>query len=366
LQEQKRGHVVERRAWEALGIEVPIIQAPMAGSDSVALAQAVAKAGGLGSLACALLTPEQMREVVREFRGGWDKPINLNFFCHAMVAPDAGAVERWKRVLRPHYERLGLDIEPVGESRLRMPFDEEACLAVEEITPEIVSFHFGLPDTALMERLKRRGIKILASATSVREAKWLEEHGCDAVIAQGSEAGGHRGMFLEENIESQAGLFALLPQVVDAVRVPVVAAGGIADACGVAAALALGAGAVQIGTAYLKCPEAKISPLYRKALDSVGDNETAITNLFSGRPARGIVNRFMRESGPMSSDVLAFPFSATYIAPLRAASEKAGSTDYMQMWAGQAARLAKSMPAEELTRSLWDDAMKLRTKRAER
>jgi nitronate monooxygenase len=297
-----------------------------------------------------------MRQVVSEFRDGWNKPLNLNFFCHKMQAPSGDAVERWKQVLRPYYKRLALDIDSVPESRLRMPFDEGACCVVEELTPEIVSFHFGLPEPSLMEKLKRKKIKILASATSVREAKWLEERGCDAVIAQGVEAGGHRGMFLEQDIASQSGLFALLPQIIDAVRVPVIAAGGIADSRGVAAAFALGASAVQIGTAYLKCPEAKISPLYRQALDSVGDGDTAITNLFSGRPARGIVNRFVRESGPMSDDALAFPFAATYVAPLRVASEKAGSTDYMQMWAGQAAALAKAMPAEELTKSLWKAA----------
>ncbi len=350
---------MERRAWEFLGVEVPIIQAPMAGSDSVALARAVAKAGGLGSLACALLTPEQMLGAVREFRDGLDKPIHLNFFSHTMGAPDASAVERWKSALRSHYDRLGLDIDAVGESRLRLPFDEEACRAVEEIAPEIVSFHFGLPDAALLERLKQKRIKIFASATSVREAKWLAERGSDAVIAQGAEAGGHRGMFLEENVALQTGLFALLPQVVDAVSVPVIAAGGIGDSRGIVAAFALGASAVQIGTAYLKTPEAKISPLYRRALDSVGESDTAITNLFSGRPARGIANRFVRESGPMSDDALEFPFAATHVAPLRAASEKAGSTDHMQMWAGQAAALAKPMPAEELTRALWDGAMKL-------
>src|SRR5262249_26895995 len=212
---------------------------------------------------------------------------------------------------------------------------------------------------ALVERLRRRRIKIFASATSVREAKWLAERGCDAVIAQGAEAGGHRGMFLEESVASQVGLFALLPQIVDAVKVPVIAAGGIADSRGIVAAFALGARAVQIGTAYLKTPEAKISPLYRRALESVGASDTAITNLFSGRPARGIANRFVQESGPMSDHALAFPFAATYVAPLRAASEKAGSTDHMQMWAGQAAALAKPMPAEELTRELWESALEL-------
>jgi len=350
---------VERQVWEFLGVEVPIVQAPMAGADSVALARAVAKAGGLGSLACALLTPNHIREAVREFRAGLGKPIHLNFFSHTMVAPDAAAVERWKGALRPHYERLGLDIEAVEESRLRMPFDEEACRVVEEVAPEIVSFHFGLPDGSFVERLKRRRIKIFASATSVREAKWLVANGCDAVIAQGAEAGGHRAMFLEEHVASQAGLFALLPQVVDAVKVPVIAAGGVADSRGIVAALALGASAVQIGTAYLKTPEAKISLLYRRALDSAGESDTAITNLFSGRPARGIANRFVFQSGPMSDHALAFPFAATHVAPLRAASEKAGSTDHMQMWAGQAAALARPMPAEELTRTLWKGALTL-------
>ena len=347
---------MEPRRWEFLGVEVPIIQAPMAGSDSVALARAVAKAGGLGSFGCALRTPEQIREVTREFRDGWDKPINLNFFCHTMTPPASHAVERWKRVLKPHHERWGLNIEEAAESRSRMPFDEETCRLVEELSPEIVSFHFGLPEAALFERVKRRGIMIFASATSVREAKWLEERGCDAVIAQGAEAGGHRGMFLEEDVASQTGLFALLPQVVDAVRVPVIAAGGIADARGVVAAFELGASAVQIGTAYLKSPESTIAPLWRHALESVGEGDTAITNLFTGRPARGIANRFVRELGTMSSEALAFPFAATYVAPLRAASEKAGSMDYMQMWAGQGAALAKAMPAEELTRVLWEGA----------
>jgi nitronate monooxygenase len=332
----------------------------MAGSDSVAMARGAAKAGGLGSFGCALRTPEQIREIVREFRDGWDKPINLNFFCHKMTPPSSDAVERWKRVLTPYYERLGLNIEEVAESRSRMPFDEETCRLVEELLPEIVSFHFGLPDAPLFERVKRKGIKIFASATSVPEAKWLEERGCDAVIAQGAEAGGHRGMFLEGDVTSQTGLFALLPQVVDAVRVPVIAAGGIADSRGTVAAFALGASAVQIGTAYLKTPESKISPLWRQALDSMGEGDTAITNVFTGRPARGIANRYVRELGTMSSDALAFPFAATYVAPLRAASEKAGATDYMSMWSGQSAGLAKAMPAEELTRSLWDGAMEIR------
>ena len=340
-----------------LNIEIPIVQAPMAGADSVALARAVASTGALGSLACALLSPEEIRESMFALREEMARPFNLNFFCHAMEAPDAVAAEKWKSLLRPHYERLGLDVETVAASRLRMPFDAEACAVVEEVVPEIVSFHFGLPAPTLVERLKRRGIKILSSATSVTEARWLESRGCDAVIAQGLEAGGHRGMFLETSVSTQTGLFALLPQIVDAVSVPVIATGGIADARGIVAAFALGASGVQLGTAYLFCPEAKISSLYRQALEHVADNGTALTNLFSGRPARGIRNAFMIESGPLSEVAPAFPHAATLVAPLRAASEKAGSRDYMQMWSGQSASLARSMSAAELTRKLAAEAL---------
>jgi nitronate monooxygenase len=342
----------DRRLLDLLKLEIPIIQAPMAGSDSVALAHSVSSTGALGSLACALLSPDQVREAARALRQGMPRPFNLNFFCHTMETPDSIAIQKWKSFLRPHYERLGLDIESVAETRLRLPFDQEMCAVVEEVGPEVVSFHFGLPSKDLVERVKRRGIKILSSATSVREAKWLESHGCDAIIAQGFEAGGHRGMFLETNIATQLGLFALLPQIRDAVSIPVIAAGGIADARGIAAALALGASAVQLGTAYLFCPEANVSPLYRRALERAADSGTVVTNLFSGRPARGILNQYLQESAPMSDVAPAFPYAATLVAPLRAASERAGSLDYMQLWAGEAAGLAKSMPADQFTRNL--------------
>jgi nitronate monooxygenase len=346
----------DRRLLDLLKLEIPVVQAPMAGSDSVALARAVSSTGALGSLACPLLGPDEVRAAMRALREGMAPPFNLNFFCHTMEAPDPVAAERWKKFLRPHYERLGLDIESVGETRLRLPFDEEMCTVVEEVRPEVVSFHFGLPDSRLVERLKVCSIKILSSATTVREAKWLEAHGCDAIIAQGIEAGGHRGMFLETDLATQLGLSALLPQVCDAVSVPVIAAGGIADAGGVAAALALGASGVQLGTAYLFCPEAKVSPSYRRALAEAAERGTALTNLFSGRVARGIVNRYLQEAGPMSDAAPAFPYAATLVAPLRAASEKAGSMDYMQMWAGEGAGPAESMPAAEFTKKLAAEA----------
>lgn len=324
----------DKRLLDLLNIEIPIIQAPMAGSDSIALTQAVSSVGALGSLACALLSPDGVRDAVRALRHETTRPFNLNFFCHTMGVPDAAAREKWKSFLRSHYERLNLDIEAVQESRLRLPFNDEMCAVVEEIRPEVVSFHFGLPAAGLVERLKMCGIKILSSATSVEEARQLEDWGCDAVIAQGIEAGGHRAMFLETNVAAQVGLFALLPQIADAVSVPVIATGGIADARGIIAALALGASGVQLGTAYLFCPEANVSPIYRRALSQVRDTGTAVTNLFSGRPARGILNRYLLESEPMSDAALAFPHAATLVAPLRAASEKAESPDYMQMWAG--------------------------------
>ena len=349
----------DRRLLDLLGIEIPFIQAPMAGADSVALARSVSATGALGSLACALLGGHAVREAARSLRQDLARPFNLNFFCHTMEPPGLEAVEKWKNALRRHYERMGLDIEAVPEARLRLPFDEETCTVLEEGRPEIVSFHFGLPDGKFVDRLKAVGVKILSTATSVSEAKWLESRGCDAIIAQGSEAGGHRGMFLERDIATQCGLFALLPQVVDAVTVPVIAAGGIGDARGAAAALRLGASGVQLGTAYLFCPEANVSPLYRRALEEVAESGTALTNVFSGRPARGIVNRFVWETGPMSDAVLPFPYAATLVAPLRVASEKAGSADYMQMWAGQAAHLATPMPAAEFTRKLANETLTL-------
>jgi nitronate monooxygenase len=348
-----------RRLLDLLNLEIPIIQAPMAGSDSVALARSVSSTGALGSLACPLLSPDAVREAAGAIREGMNRPFNLNFFCHAMEAPDDAAREKWKNSLRSHYQRLGLDIEAVPESRLRLPFDDEMCAVMEEVGPAVVSFHFGLPAPHLAQRLKARGIRILSSATSVAEARWLQDRGCDAVIVQGFEAGGHRAMFLETDSASQVGLFALLPQVADALSIPVIATGGIADARGIVAAFALGASGVQLGTAYLFCPEAKVSPIYHRALEQATDTGTALTNLFSGRPARGILNRYLRESGPMCEAALTFPHAATLVAPLRAASEKAGSPDYMQMWAGQASALGKSMPADQLTRSLAEVALGL-------
>ncbi|MCC5884265.1 MAG: nitronate monooxygenase [Halomonas sp.] len=335
-----------------LGIELPIFQAPMAGVQGSELAVAVSEAGGLGALPCAMLSPEAMTEALQRIRAATTRPLNVNFFCHVPPSPDEARLARWHRALEPYYAEYGLDIGSVPTGAGRRPFDTAACDALEPFRPEVVSFHFGLPDAALLERVKAWGARVLSSATTVEEARWLEAHGADAVIAQGLEAGGHRGMFLSDDVTTQVGTFALLPQVVKAVSVPVIAAGGIADARCVAAALALGASAVQVGTAFLCCPEATTSALHRRALQSEAACHTALTNLYSGRPARGIVTRLMHELGPLSDVAPAFPLATSAIAPLRSAAEAAGSSDFSPLWAGQNASACREAPAAEVVRSL--------------
>ena len=329
----------------------------MAGSAFSDMVIAVSEAGGLGSLACALLSVEQARRELETIRRKTSRPINLNFFCHQQPRSEPARETIWRRRLEAYYVELGLDHNAAVLGSNRAPFDNKMCDLVLEFQPEVVSFHFGLPERNLLARVRRTGAKVISSATSVDEARWLEDQGCDAIVAQGYEAGGHRGMFLTQDISTQAGTMALVPQVVDAVKVPVVAAGGIADARGIVAALGLGAVGVQIGTAYLHCPEAQISPIYRQALKDAKDNETAITNVFTGRPARGIVNRLVREVGPMSDVAPEFPFAAAALAPLRTKSEMAGSADFTPLWSGQAARLNRELPAAELTRKLAEDTL---------
>jgi nitronate monooxygenase len=340
---------------QILGTEHPIIQAPMAGVQGSALAIAVSNAGGLGSLPCAMLSLAEMRLELSAIRAGTDRPFNVNFFCHTQPEPDTAREAAWRAALSGYYEEYGIDPtnKTPGGPR-RAPFNEEAADALEEFRPEVVSFHFGLPSESLMARVKGMGCKIIASATTVQEAIWLTERGVDAIIAQGCEAGGHRGMFLSDDVTTQVGTFALLPQIVSHVKLPVIAAGGIADAAGVAAAFALGAAAVQIGTAYLLCPEATTSPLHRAALKSERARHTALTNLFSGRPARGIVNGIMRELGPMNNAVPLFPLAGSAIAPLRKKAESLGDDSFSPLWCGQNASGCTERPAGEMTRLLAD------------
>ena len=335
-----------------LGIELPVIQAPMAGPQDSKLAIAVCNAGGLGSLPCAMLSRDAMRAELAAIRAGTQKPFNVNFFCHTAPAPSQEREAAWRAALAPYYEEYGIDPTVAPGGPARAPFTAEAARVLAEFRPAVVSFHFGLPEKPLLRMAKDLGAKILSSATTVEEARWLEAHGADAVIAQGLEAGGHRGNFLTTDMASQLGTFALVPQIVRAVSVPVIAAGGIADAKGVAAAMALGAAGVQVGTAYLLCPEATTSPAHRAALKSEAACRTTLTNVFSGRPARGIVNRAMRELGPISELAPEFPLAAAAIAPLRAKAESMGRGDFSPLWCGQNASGCREIPAGELTRSL--------------
>ena len=349
----------DRRLIDLFKIEHPIVLAPMAGAMDADLVIEVCEAGGLGSLPVATLNEQQMREQVAKIRSRTRKPLNLNFFCHTPPVLNNAQEVRWRDRLKPYYKELGIDPATPIPSSNRTPFDAALCAAVEELRPEIVSFHFGFPDAALLKRVKNAGCLVLSSATTAEEARWLEQHGADAVIAQGNEAGGHRGMFLTGDIGTQVGTFALVPQVVDAVKVPVIAAGAVTDARGIAAALALGAAGVQVGTAYLFCPESKISAPHRAALKSSRSDSTALTNLMTGRPARGIVNRVMRELGPVNEIAPEFPLAAGALAPLRAMAEAVGSGDFSPMWSGQAASLGSAMPARELTANLVRDTQAL-------
>ena len=349
----------DRRLIDLFGIEHPIVLAPMAGAMDADLVAEVSTAGGLGSLPCAMLTPAALRDQFAKVRARTDKPVNVNFFCHKPPALNNAREARWRDRLAPYYRELGIDPAAPVPSSNRAPFDAAFCDVIEELRPQVVSFHFGLPAADLLARVKAAGCRILCSATTPAEAVALERQGVDAVIAQGSEAGGHRGMFLTDDLAAQVGTFALVPQIVDAVKVPVIAAGGIADARGIAAAFALGAAGVQIGTAYLRCPEAKISAAHRAALAAARADSTVLTNVMSGRPARAVVNRVIREVGPISDLAPDFPLAAGALAPLRAKAEAAGTGDFTPMWSGQAAALGRDLPAGELTKTLAAEAQRL-------
>ncbi len=335
-----------------LGLASPIIQAPMAGVQGSALAIAVCEANGLGSLPAAMLSDEELRRELGAIRARTNRPFNVNFFCHAPPTPDDGREAQWRAALAPYYDELGIEPSGAPSGPGRAPFTAALADLIAAFAPPVVSFHFGLPSADLVARVKVWGAKVVSSATTVDEARWLEAHGADAIIAQGLEAGGHRGLFLGDDLSTQVGTFALLPQVVKAVRVPVIAAGGIADAAGVRAALALGAAAVQVGTAYLLCPEATTSALHRAALKSDAVRHTAVTNVFTGRPARSIVNRLVREIGPISAAAPAFPLALHAVVPLRAKAEAQGRTDFSPLWSGQNATGCREVPAAELTRQL--------------
>lgn len=351
----------DRRILDLLGIDLPILQAPMAGVQRSALAIAVSDAGGLGALPCAMLRQPDIRAEVAAIRRATPRPFNLNFFCHRPPTPDPARDAAWRARLAPYHRAHALDPNTLPAGPTRTPFDAALCDLLEDLRPPVVSFHFGLPAPDLLARLTAIGTKILATATTVDEAVWLADRGCHAIIAQGYEAGGHRGNFLNHDLATQIGTLSLVPQIVDAVSLPVIAAGGIADARTILAALQLGAAAVQIGTAYLFCPESTIPPAHRAALRAARPEHTTITNVLTGRPARGLVTRLIRELGPIAPDAPEFPLAAGPIAPLRATVEPTGNLDYTPLWAGQSVHLGRELPAGELTRTLATECLELRT-----
>lgn len=339
---------------QLFGIQLPLIQSPMAGAQDAALTIAVSEAGGLGSLPCAMLTPTQLRAELARIRAATDKPINLNFFAHQPPAPDDAQEQQWRAVLQPYYQAYGLDLDAVPPAPVRNPFNDEMADIVEAFRPEVVSFHFGLPSDALLERVRRAGCKVLSSATTVAEAIWLAQQGVDGIIAQGVEAGGHRGFFLDRDLNRQIGIMALLPQILAVTDLPVIAAGGIADRAGIRGALAMGAAGVQLGTIFLLCDESRVNALHRQAL-AEPHKPTALTNIFSGGPARGIMNEVMQALGPMAPQAPAFPLAGAAIAPLRQAAEAQQSADFTPLWSGQNRRGCRAIPAASLIQQLFNE-----------
>ena len=356
-----------------LGTRFPLIQAPMAGCQGSALAIAAGHSGALGSLPCAMLTTDALvaeLQILHAFRQQTGKSYNVNFFCHVPPAHDAAKDAAWRAALAPFYAQYGIDAATIPSDAGRTPFSAALADVLQEFKPPVVSFHFGLPEPDLLARVKSWGSMVMSTATTVAEARWLEARGVDIIIAQGLEAGGHRGVFLEHDtayaglsgtwpedwqaeLSTQQGTFTLLPQIAAAVRVPVIAAGGIAQASGVRAAMALGAAGVQVGTAYMLCHEATTSPVHRAALTHSAahpqSHHTALTTLFTGRPARGMVNRLMRELGPLHRSAPPFPTATAAIAPLRAKAQALGLGDFSPLWSGQNASGCKNTSAAQIT-----------------
>ncbi|MBE7635318.1 DUF561 domain-containing protein [Sneathiella sp. P13V-1] len=337
---------------DLFGINLPLIQAPMAGVQKHELAAAVSNAGGLGSLPCAMLSSTAIKEETYAFREKSKGPLNLNFFSHKNPVLKAGELEKWNEALSDYYSEFDLKLTDPDPTPARQPFNNELVQLVEELKPEVISFHFGLPDEDLLNRARGTGAKIISSATTVEEAIWLESKGVDAIIAQGLEAGGHRGIFLSDDINTQVGTMSLLPQILANVRTPVIASGGIADAKSVKAAMDLGAAGVQLGTVFLLCPESQTSDIHREALKNTDSRVTALTNVFTGRPARGIVNRIIREQGPISPNAPQFPMATAAMAPLRSKAESMGSGDFSPLWSGQNTSGCKEISAAELASEL--------------
>lgn len=335
---------------DLLQIQHPIIQAPMAGASTPQMAAASANAGCIGSLGCAMMSAEVYTKTFQQTRTLTNGALNMNFFCHVEPKIDADKVQKIESILTPYYEELGIDEMPKAVPT-HFPFGGEVAEAVLVSSPNVISFHFGLPEQKYVEALKQKGVKILCSATTVAEAKDLEARGVDAIIAQGWEAGGHHGFYLE-NHTAAIGTMALVPQLVDAVNIPIVAAGGIADGRSIAAALALGASGVQIGTAFLTCEESSVPEIHQNSLMASDGSNTILTKAFSGRPARGIKNRYSEDLNKLENELPDFPLMNTLTGPLRKKSAASNSPDFVAQWSGQAVGLNRQTTTAELIGNL--------------
>ena len=321
----------------------------MAGAQDDVLAIAVAQAGGVGSIACATLTPQEIHASSTRFLNASTGPLNLNFFCHTMPQHDPKREALWLNELKGFYEELSLPLEyPI--SGMPRTLDADMVDVTCTINPAIVSFHFGLPAVKFIDQIRRIGAKIIATATTVTEAQYLEANGCDAVIAQGKSAGGHQGVFLPTETPQLLSTSDLVQNIVATVNIPVIAAGGIANAEGIRAIMERGASGVQIGTRFLKSPQSTITPIHRRILEGQTDRPTAITNVFTGRPARGLVNKLVRKIGPINPNVQAYPMAIPALAPLKAAT--VGSDDFVSLWAGENWKTGQPKPAADIVKEL--------------
>lgn len=346
--------VLETGLTRTLGLECPVIQAPMAGGTTTPeLVAAVSNVGGLGSLGAAYMPPRAIQEAIGRVRSLTDKAFAVNLFVPTPFEADPRRIEHSQRLLEPYRRELG--VEPAKPTRYREDFYEQLAVVIEERVP-VFSFTFGSLPKAEVERLKVAGAAVVGTATTVEEGERLQAEGVDAVVAQGAEAGAHRGTFLKDFGGSMVGTMALVPQLADTLDVPVIASGGIMDGRGLAAALCLGAQAVQMGTAFLVCEESGAPPAHKAAVLGATDDGTAITRAFSGRPARGLKNRFLLEMGEHEGDLPPFPVQNALTGDIRGAAREQDRPEFMSLWAGQAARLARRAKAADLVRALADEA----------
>jgi nitronate monooxygenase len=339
---------------KTLGIELPIIQAPMAGVSTPAMAAAVSNAGGLGSIGVGASSAQGAREMIRDVRKATDRPFNVNVFCHRPAVADAGRQTAWLDRLAPLFVQYGAHPPPELREIYRSFVQDDDLLAVLVAErPQVVSFHFGLPSRERIDMLRSAGIVLLATATNVEEGRAIAAAGVDAVVAQGHEAGGHRGVFDPDLPDERLGTLALLRLLLTGLDLPVIAAGGIMDGAGIAACLTLGASAAQLGTAFVACPESSADSAYRAALLGPGSRRTVMTNAISGRPARCLANRFTALGDTVDAhEIPSYPIAYDAGKALHAAAQAAGEFGYGAQWAGQGAPLSRSLPAAVLVAEL--------------